>query len=230
MQRFPFNRSGLRARQAFSLIELLVVIAVMALMAAMSGPVLSSLTGAKSVGRAASDLSDMLQVARAYAMANRTYVRVGFAQVSVANMGFPSNAMVVWAFYAADGSLSNASAGDMADASKWPALSRPLILDRFISINVDSIAPNTVNDVVPTSSDIGPLTGRRINGLSVNPRFDGFVQFSPEGEARVVVDSPARQIKIALDRSNGESGKNPFILRISGSNGIIQVLRKGSGI
>jgi len=60
--------------------------------------------------------------------------------------------------------------------------------------------------------------------------FTGVVQFGPGGEARVGFDEPSRHIKIAMDQPLPTGGaesmkKNPFILRLSGVNGAISVLR-----
>ena len=64
---------------AFSLIELLIVIAIIAVMAA-----LASSTGFMKSGgdftKAAYDISGVLDQARAYAMANNTYVFVGIGE------------------------------------------------------------------------------------------------------------------------------------------------------
>ena len=66
---------------AFSLIELLVVIAVMAVLAGIMVPAMSSIKGAGNVTKAAYDIKGILDQARAYAMANNTFVFVGIAEV-----------------------------------------------------------------------------------------------------------------------------------------------------
>jgi hypothetical protein len=61
-----------------------------------------------------------------------------------------------------------------------------------------------------------------VSGLT----FTAFVQFDPSGEARVNTTELARNIKIGLDKPAPQGGKNPFILRLSGMNGTIVVIRK----
>jgi len=61
----------------------MAVIAVMILMMALAGPALTSLKGSRDVTHVASDIESTLEQARAYAMANNTYVFVGVQEVDV---------------------------------------------------------------------------------------------------------------------------------------------------
>lgn len=66
---------------AFSLVELLLVIAIIAVLAALMVPAMGSIKGAGDVTKAAYDIKGILDQARAYAMANNTFVFVGIAEV-----------------------------------------------------------------------------------------------------------------------------------------------------
>lgn len=66
-----------RGADAFTLLELLVVIAIMAVMAAVLLPALTGIKGAGDVNKSAYDIAGILEQARAYAMANNTFVWVG---------------------------------------------------------------------------------------------------------------------------------------------------------
>jgi prepilin-type N-terminal cleavage/methylation domain-containing protein len=76
----PPRHTG-RRRAGFTLIELLVVIAIVAVLMALLVPAMSSLKGAGDFTKAVYDIQGTLDQARAYAMANNTYVYVGWQEV-----------------------------------------------------------------------------------------------------------------------------------------------------
>lgn len=229
LQNPPWQR---RRPVGFSLIELLAVMAIIVTLSAVSVPALQSVKGGSSINKAVSDLSSTLELARTHAMANRTYVRVLLSETP-AGGGQMLPQVIAQPIYSANG----ASAGDMADASQWPALGKPLVLE-----NLQVFDTLEGNSPVDTSADVTPMGGN-VQGTFMTPvsrqaggkglrSFTGVIQFSPTGEARVSFDEPARHIKIALDQpgaGNANEGlkKNPFILRLSGINGSIRILRAG---
>ncbi len=207
----------MKSTRGFTLIELMVVVAIMALMMALSGPLISSLSGANSVDKAVTDLSNTLEQARAYAMANSTYVRVGFGTVAKSSSS-PIPLFVVFCLYSSDGTLS------VTDMTQWPTVGRPLVLSNF----------NFNNNLVTNSADVTPGTPSAPSALSFTRAiaslgsitFNGCIQFSPNGTAQVVASTPARFIAVAIDRPAPLEGKNPFVLRLGGLTGTIEVLRK----
>jgi prepilin-type N-terminal cleavage/methylation domain-containing protein len=66
---------------AFTLVELLVVIAIMLAMAALLLPAFNGMTRAGDLTKAAYEIAATLDQARAYAIANNTYVFVGITEV-----------------------------------------------------------------------------------------------------------------------------------------------------
>lgn len=70
-----------RCTQAFTLIELLVVMGIVVLLMAFAVPTVNSIVGGRSVARSITDVTGMLELARAQAIARRSYVYVGFANV-----------------------------------------------------------------------------------------------------------------------------------------------------
>ena len=73
--------AGVR-RAAFTLMELLVVIAIISLLAVFTIPAISGIKGGSDVTSTAYSIAGILDQARAYAMANNTYVWVGLAEAS----------------------------------------------------------------------------------------------------------------------------------------------------
>lgn len=216
--------------RAFSLIELLSVMAVLAVLSAVTLPAVQSMRGAGVINRAISDLSGTLEMARAHAMANRTYVRVLFASLP-AGSGRVNPGTVALVIRSADGTSADQ---DMSDPSLWPALSRPLVLDNLgISDGVQGAGRySTAADATPSGENIGgvamPSFQRKVSSLG-QVTFDQVIQFGPSGEARVSFDQPSRHISLAVAQRGGDGdsfrSENAFILRLSGVNGTITTLR-----
>lgn len=208
-----------RSVRAFSLAELLVVIGVMALLTVIAGPAISSIRGAGSVNKVIGDLSGALQLARVQAISQHTYVRVALGQVAASGVRVKPS-LVVLVIYSSDGTLDTEGSSDMADAGKWPAVVRALVMDNF-AVN-DSLGAS--EDDKPSASNIASFQ-RNVGGIGA-VTFNSFIQFNPSGEARVAKAEPSHFIKIGVDRLAPQDGKNPFVLRLSGINGNINILRK----
>ena len=131
--------------------------------------------------------------------------------------------------YAADGQLD---VSDMTNATAWPQVRTPVFLDNLkLNNQLNTPVPNTAGDsdpMVSSETDISSMTATGPSSVK-GVTFNVFVQFEPSGEARIKTTEPTRNIKIALDNVT-QSGRNPFILRLSGMNGTVVVLRKEDGI
>lgn len=209
----------------FTLVELLVVLTIMGVVVGLSVSALQGLTGAGSIDRSITDLSGALDLARSYARANHTYVRVGLGQAAPGPTS-PTPSVAVVMLYSSDGELDAASPTNMVDSGQWPQVCPPIFLRNLVfSDSLNGANPNTTLDAVPSQTNIGPLTPQNppsIAGIT----FSNFIQFDPGGEAQVSTAQLARNIKIGLDKPAPQQGVNPFILRLSGMNGTIVVIRK----
>ncbi len=81
MSRCSARRLPSRQRSAFTLIELMVVIGIMTILMVLLVPALTSMKSAGDVTAAANSVAALIEQARAYAMANNTFVWMGFKEV-----------------------------------------------------------------------------------------------------------------------------------------------------
>jgi prepilin-type N-terminal cleavage/methylation domain-containing protein len=206
----------MKRNKAFTLVEMMVVMALIALLSVISVPAVSALSGAGTVNRAIGDLSGALDVARAYAMAQSTYVRIGFCSVPAA----AGAQTVVLTLYSRDGTLDASDAEGMASAAGVPAV-KPLML-RNLSAN-DALGAES--DATPSATNI-PAFVRSVPGVG-SLSFTSCIQFDPSGEARVQLSGVSRFIKIGMKRSLvSNNDANPFVVRLAGVAGAITILRK----
>jgi len=216
MQLFrPLSRSS--RQTAFTLIELLTVLTILVAVTSLSVPAFQTVLSASKMEKAASDLSGAIELARTYAMANHTYVRMGISDATTFP-GYSTPATVVVTFYPMDGTLDAAGSADMADASKWQMLGKALILSG-LQAN-DQLGSST--DDTPSATNIASFS-RNVSSLH-QVEFKSFIQCNPNGETCVSTSTPSRYIKWGWNSTNTKS--NPFVLRISGINGTISVLHK----
>src|SRR5262249_29762602 len=71
-----------RLTSAFTLTELMVVMAIVASLMGLIVPVFHSLKGAGDMTKATTEIAGLLEGARSYARANKTYVWVGFSETA----------------------------------------------------------------------------------------------------------------------------------------------------
>jgi prepilin-type N-terminal cleavage/methylation domain-containing protein len=86
-----FNLPPQRARRAFTLIELLVVIGIIVLASALLVPAFTNIKASGDITNSAYAIVGVLEQGRNYAMANNTYVWVGFYEENAAS-AVPTNA------------------------------------------------------------------------------------------------------------------------------------------
>ncbi|MEM6821325.1 MAG: prepilin-type N-terminal cleavage/methylation domain-containing protein [Verrucomicrobiota bacterium] len=228
--------SDRRQREAFTLVELMTVIAIGGILLALSSFAIVGINGGQSLNGSISDLKSTLENARAYAMANNTYVRVAIGEVQPPASKY--TATIVMPIYSTDGTLDHDTAIDMEDTLKWAFLGKPVILKSLLLYDFDTAASASITtneDAFPLDSNISKITGRKIPFIQdTTPRFDAFIQFNPAGEARVNTELPTRHIKLSFDQPDDQGhqrlNQNPFILRLSGMNGTVSVLRKENQI
>ncbi|HSI84249.1 MAG: Tfp pilus assembly protein FimT/FimU [Candidatus Methylacidiphilales bacterium] len=138
------GRRGLfsRPRAGFSIVELMSVLAAMSVMVALAMPALSGVQRAGAVNLAAYEIAGTLEQARAYAMANNTYVFVGIAEDPAATgSGSAPAQLLVATMGSKDGTRSLGGSG----ANLTP-LSRLL---RISGIRLEDSLPNPQAGATP---------------------------------------------------------------------------------
>ena len=170
-------------RSAFTLIEMLVVIVIISLLAVFMIPAIAGLNGGSDVASTAYSLAGVFDQARAYAMANNTYVWVGIAEVDVgkpisaspqtAAAGSVGGRVAVAVVASRDGTRGyDASSGSLSRPSCWSSSVSSLIaiskLQHFDNVHV--ALPNILNGygVSKDSSNRVGSAGMRRPGIISN--------------------------------------------------------------
>ena len=196
-------------RSAFSLIELLVVIAIIAVLAALALPAFNSIRNASGLTKTASDIAGILEQARAYAMAQNTYVWVGF-QTNQAN---GTDTLIVGVISSKTGS-SNPS-NNLVQLGK---------ITRFENVQ---LVPN-----LPANSGSRPAANVQLvdatNFAFTNWANTQVIRWDSRGEARISASQLSRIIEIGLQGSAGgavRNASNNAAVQIGGLSGAVIVYR-----
>jgi len=165
----------------FSLVEMLVVLTITLVLGTMSAMTVPSLMSAQTIAQASSDISQVLDDARSYAIANHTYVFVGFEEVNASNL--PN---------AADQTLATSSSGGrvavLVVASKDGSNDSFSATPYFNSTNLAAITKvkfiNSVHmaDFSSLTATAGPMAARApviaANSLGANSTTGGTALFT----------------------------------------------------
>jgi type II secretory pathway pseudopilin PulG len=188
----------------FSLLEILTVVCVMSLLAGLSIPAISSIGRSQHILKAATDITELLEMARTHARASNARVEVGF--------GSDAAGLRVVVIAAREGST-------------FTPVSRVL---RFPQVRLDSAMAGgrPSPDIELAGTPEGLLPGFESSGQ----QFDRIIEFNSRGEARALSTGLSRRIEIGLlPNINGftpENLKQSFAaIQVLGLSGGIEVFR-----
>lgn len=238
------GKAGLRNRTSggFTLIELMIVITITILLAVISIQSFSSMGRNQAIGKATGDLVSILEMARSHAMANNSYVYVGFYKPSSDDLAKAGGNACVYVSMAA--TIDGTSGYE--DGTWTPSLVSLAKLQRLEGVSlvpVDSIKTYLPNvDMTFTSLDAATttaLTTFTARDLGFGPRnsvgtFDLVIQFKPNGGANVVTDLSSQTVPhyvaVGLVPSAGQSATasaNCSLIRVDGVTGFVRFYRPG---
>lgn len=209
------SQAGVNSCNAFSLIELLVVIALAAVLMTLMIPAFTSVNSAGNITKTAAGIVSILEQARAYAMANNTYVYVGIAEVDssvdssakpqVATGPAPYGRIAIAVVASKDGTRGydinnpgNGTAGSWVDnyagGTNLVAISK---LQRFENVHLADSLPGTggmVRPAVPANYILGSAQAKSVTPFdwplgqaldSGQYSFKKVINFDPQGVARI---------------------------------------------
>ncbi len=215
----PFVSSQLLKRKfklniGFSLIELLTVVCLMTLMTAISIPAVIGMRKAQAMSSAVSGISLQLEQARTYAMANNTYVWVGFESDSTQQY------LKVQIVAGLTGELT-----DLALPSTYAPLAPATKYPRLILQSINGIPGlESADDILDSQSKLGTFT---LNGGGASTTYKYILRYSPSGEASISGGMVSRRIQIGLQPvvSSNASDKNVAALQVGGLTGQVLIFR-----
>lgn len=223
-QSLPFRRS---LAPAFTLVEMLTVMAIFGVMMAATLPALNGLRGAGDITRAAYDISETLEQARSYAMANHTYVYVGFSERDSQDAAKAGVGQILLITMGAKDGMR----GVGSDSSNLLPLTR---LRRIENVHMEDQLPQTgalgrpvVPDILRVGSD---SFGNADSFTAAGVEFTKIIQFDPQGSARVQ-SNPAtipQWLEIGLVGTRGSTvvnRQNCAALILSGVTGSTKIYR-----
>lgn len=240
----------LRETGAFTLLELLMVIGIMGLLFAMMGPAFNALKAGGDLTRAATEIQGILEQARAYAMANNTYVYAGLQEVDqispTTNTGTGRVAIAVVASTTGMRPYTNSPA--VLPVANITPLGKARYFENVHITNAGTLTqatnmtkrPGQSGSSIPSTSvtDLSAATAVTafpwpLTGTAKYNFANMVVEFSPQGTATIQTNtgslsSISQYIEIALLPTRGNvatANANQAAIQINGLTGAVRVYR-----
>jgi len=239
---------------AFTLIEFMGVITIMVTMMALVAPAFTRMKNANDVTKAAYEVAGVLEGARAYAIANNTYVWVGFYEEDASKASTlpatPGTGRIVLSVVASkDGTLIH----DVELTSPATAIDRTRLsqIDKLVKIDnahLKTFSSETGNSDFDTRPAVTGATARIGDVSPPNPSLSPFqypvtsstaqynftkaIEISPRGEVRVNNTNYSVKpiVEIGLQPTYGTlvdtANRNVAAVQITGVLGNVKIYRR----
>jgi len=230
--------------KGFTLIELLTVMAIITVILAVSTPAVNALKGSGDFSRSASQLADVLQQARTYALSHNTYVYVGLTEMDGTNPKNSGEGRVVLMLMASkDGTRGyDVSNPTPLSSTTLALLSKPVVLPNMhLALSTDLSAAGSMATLPQLNSQDGSLDLGAADSATPIDRvwnnssytFSKVVQFDPRGVARIHVSGGDGEnvplwIQISLQEAKGNTipaNAQEGAIQIAGVSGAVRVYR-----
>ena len=227
---------------------MLVVLSIVSILSILVSAGFQSILGSVEDGQV-SDIASTLTRARAYAMANNTYVFVGIQEVSAANASNATQTAGTGRIAMTVVASSDGTRGYQTSISASTPLSSLNVVSpvrHYDNLHLLTSAgtgiSNLPNSNTTTSTTYEAASSASLTTFSASPQYptfggsgasnDTIIQFNPQGQAQIVTgpytDSVLQWIEIDLSPTHGTtvSGKNPATILIDGASGSVTTYRE----
>ncbi len=230
-----------RGSRGFTLVEMLVVMAIMALLASILLLAVAGFKGSQDISKSSSDIQGVLEQARSLAMADDTYVWIGFFEENPSTPGTAGTGQVVI-------SVVSSSDGTQLFTNGNPPTSLPatglIQVNKLMKLPNLHLVSNVSPDIISTTAVPRPtVSGTYQVGSSSfsnnitfaypiggsQYQFSNVIQFNPQGDATRIGSTPTQLMEIGLCPARGSTAlstnKNLIAIQIAGIGGHVSVYR-----
>jgi prepilin-type N-terminal cleavage/methylation domain-containing protein len=218
------SRENLRAQGGFSLIEMICVLAVVSVMASLAMPAITGIVTGDRLSNNAYTLSDVIQQARAAAMARHTYVWVGFSSYTGAD-GVPT--VMVASLTGNSGQASDLTSNNYVLSEK------PVFLRNVAITGAANYATLPGYDASVTTTDVASQGYSFLATVAgrTNASFSDVIAFNPNGEANLAQSSTGtlqlvQCLGMGLQVAPSSSKLHVAAIQVRGLSGDVTVLRQ----